>query len=208
MPYRDLTPRPMTPHPMSPLPHPLWEKLYLWAFVALSPWLVPAMTLKDAHDHLRLATHPSPLDAEGRDALLTRLAGEAPTRVTCFVRVVHTIASGAEDVWHVLVVRFRDGTERVVASYVGPPAVDHVARVLHAIRPHRDLRSVIDDETLLGLPGLAIVLSFLPIAVWALALTILVAPLASLLVIAPLPIALGLHAIATRCAIHVIPHEE
>ena len=201
MPYRDITPSPVAPLP----PHPLWEKLCLWAFVVFLPFLVPATIVKDAYDLLRLAALPSPLDDEGRARLLTRLEHEAPAHVARFVTVVHTIASGAEDVWHVIVVRFVDGSQHVVGSHVGLPTIDRASAVLAAVRRHRDPRAIVDEETTLGVSSLGIALTLIPLAVWALAVAILLAPLASVFVIAPLPLSLLLHAIAARCARHVIP---
>lgn len=203
MPYRDVTPR----HAASLPPHPLWEKLHLWGFVVLAPWIVPAIVVKDAHEHLRLASLPAPLGEVARAQLLERLEREAPVRVTRFVTIVHTMASGDEEVWNVVAVRFRQGPEHVVASFVGPPSTDHGARVLATVRRHRELRAVVDEEICLGLPGIAIFFSLLPAGLWALALALLVAPLASLLVIAPLPIAMLLHAIARRAARHVLDAE-
>jgi len=201
MPYRDVTPRSSAPLP----PPPLWETLSLWALVVLTPWLVPAMIVKDAYGLLRLAILPSPLDDEGRARLLTRLEREAPAHVTYFVDVAHTIASGAEDVWHVVAVRFADGSQHVVGSYVGAPSLDRASAVLAALRRHREPRAIVDEEITLGVSSLGIALTLMPMAVWALALAILLAPLASLLVVTPLPLSLLLHAIAARCARHVIP---
>jgi hypothetical protein len=203
MPYRDVAPR------AAPLPRPTrWETLCLWGLVAFSPWLVLAIVLRDAHAHLRLASLSRPLDAAGRAHLLARLEREAPLRVTRFVTVVHTIASGDEEVWNAVVVRFADGVEHVVTAFVGPPAIDHGARVVATARRHRDVGAVLDEEVSLGLPGLAIVLSLLPTFLWAVVLAIGLSPAASLVVLAPLPVALGLHTIARLGARHVLgaPH--
>lgn len=201
MPYRDVAPRSAAPLP----PEPWWQTLYLWTFVVLMPWVVPAMIVKEAFELVRLATVPAPLDDEARPALLARLDREAPMLVTRFVSLVHTIASGAEDVWHLVVVRFADGSEHSVASFVGPLPRDHGSQVLAAILRHRDARVCVDDEVSLGLPSMAIVFSVMPITVWAIALTILIAPLGSLVVIAPLPAALALRAFAWCAARRVIP---
>jgi hypothetical protein len=199
MPYRDVAPRHAAPPPPT-----LWDTLCLWGFVISAPWLVPAVIVRDAHAHLRLAPLPAPLDVEGRSGLLVRLEREPPTRVTRFVTIVHTIASGDEEVWNVVVVRFSDGVQHVVASFVGAPALDHGARVLATARRHLDRRAFLDEEVSLGLPGLAIFFSLLPMLLWAVVLAVFVAPLASLLVLVPLPIALILHAVARRAARHVL----
>jgi hypothetical protein len=205
MPYRDLAPRRAAPLP----PTPLLEHAMLWLFVALSPWIVPATILKDSFELLRLATLPPPLDAGGRAALCARLALETPTWVRRFVSTVYTIASGEEEVWHVLAIRFADGSEDVVCSFTHPSASNDGARVLAAIPPRRmgRYRDPIDEESILGLPSLAIFLSLLPMAIWALALAIVVVPVASLAVLLPLPITLALHALSRWGARHVIPRE-
>jgi hypothetical protein len=200
MPYRDMRTSPAAPLP----PPPLWETLWLWGFVAFAPWLVPWLVVRDARAHLRLASLPAPLDAEGRAELLGRLEREAPQRVTRFVTIVHTIASGDEEVWNVVVVRFADGLEHVVASFVGAPAIDHGGRVIATVRRHRDVRTLIDEEICLGLPGLAVVLSLPPMLVWAFVLTLGIGPPWSLLALAPLPLALALFAMSRRAAAHVL----
>lgn len=201
MPYRDVVPSPVAPLP----PHPWWETLYLWTFVALMPWVVPAMIVKDAFELLRLARVPAPLDVDGRRLLLARLDDEAPVFVTRFVSLVYTIASGEEDVWHLVVVRFADGSEHTVASFVGPLPTDHGARALSAVRRHRDGRASVDEEVCLSFPGMPVVFSLMPMTVWAIAIAILFAPVASLVVIAPLPAALVLRALAWTAARHIIP---
>ena len=76
MPYRDIR-----PSPAAPLPPSLWETLYLWGFVALAPWLVPWVAVRDArvrpHVDLVLAVArelSAPRSGARRTAATTRTA--------------------------------------------------------------------------------------------------------------------------------------
>ncbi len=164
----------------------------------LAPWLLSAALVTDAHRHVRLARLPAPLDAKQRAEALGRLEREVPTRVTRFVKGEYTIASGREELWSVMVMRFADGVEHVVTDPLGPAALDHDSQVLAGARARAD------EEIHLGFPALAFVPALLAMPVWATALALCVSPRASLFVLAPLPLALVLHAIARRGARHVI----
>lgn len=210
MPYRD------APHaravPSVPAV-PLWERLYIAVCVAAAPWLLPALIVRDAQIWLELARLPAALDTTGRARLIARLRDEAPLRVRRAALLEHTMASGEDELWHVLVVQMADG-EHVVASAVGG-SDDHVAPVLGAILAHRTAqeahsargapRALIDEELRLEASAFAVVYTLAPVTVWALALAISLGPLAAMLAVVPLPAALVLRSLARGAARRVRP---
>ncbi|MFO0555690.1 MAG: hypothetical protein U0271_45355 [Polyangiaceae bacterium] len=173
----------------------------------MCPWTIAVRVAADVLDGIQLIELPAPLDAEGRAQLMARLTSEQPRHVCRILTTASTIETGDSVDWQVLVLRFADGLEVVVAGLTNPSEVNPCTSLLSALEPRHlgRFRDPIDREVELGVNGMVVWVALQIMVLWAIALGLVFGLIASLVALLPLPTALCLSNLVRRSATHVVP---